>query len=188
MTIVEYNSKWTEYFQQIENILKSNLSKYAKIEHIGSTAITGMWAKPIIDIVIVINSPEDFIETKNELEKIGYSHHGDQGIIGREVFKRNINFQNEILDNISHHLYVCTIDNEEYKRHTLFRNYLNKHEKARNEYNNIKKEIIHKIGNEDRKEYVSIKATQYNWFFEKVLKEANEEEKLILGKYQSKTI
>jgi len=83
------------------------------------------------------------------------------------------------LDNISHHLYVCTIDNEEYKRHTLFRNYLNKHENARNEYNNIKKEIIHKIGNEDRKEYVSIKATQYNWFFEKVLKKANEEEKLI---------
>jgi GrpB-like predicted nucleotidyltransferase (UPF0157 family) len=89
MIIEEYNENWIKQFNQIKNILEENLSKIIKIEHIGSTAIVGMCAKPIIDIDIIIENTNDFEKIKNELEAVGYSHNGDQGIKGREAFKRN---------------------------------------------------------------------------------------------------
>jgi hypothetical protein len=52
---------------------------------------------------------------------------------------------------------------------------LNKHEKAKEEYYKIKREIIRKIGNENREKYVSIKETEYRWFFEKIIEEAKKE-------------
>jgi len=178
MVIEKYTKEWVNQFSQIEEILKQNLSKFIKIEHVGSTAIIGMCAKPIIDIIIVIESMDDFDIIKNELNFIGYFHNGNQGIEGREVFNREKIIYNKTLDEINHHLYVCTKDNDEYKRHILFRNYLNKNENEKQEYNKIKMEIIEKIGNENRKEYVEIKETEYSWFFEKVIRKAGEFENM----------
>jgi GrpB-like predicted nucleotidyltransferase (UPF0157 family) len=172
MLIEEYNENWINQYNQIKNILEKNLSKIFKIEHIGSTSITGMSAKPIIDIDVIIENINDFEITKMELEIIGYLHEGNLGIIGREVFRRNNLLKNEILDRINHHLYVCTKDNEELKRHILFRDYLITHNEAKIEYNNIKKAIIEKYGNEDREKYVVIKETEYKWFFEEIIKKA----------------
>jgi GrpB-like predicted nucleotidyltransferase (UPF0157 family) len=175
MVIEKYNEDWKNHYELIKNILENSLSKTIKIEHVGSTSISGMWAKPIIDIDIVIENVNDFEKTKKELEEIGYLHQGDQGIIGREVFKKNNIIKNEILDKINHHLYVCTKDNEEFKKHILFRDYLNKHCEMKMEYNNIKKAIIEKYGKENREKYVEIKETEYKWFFEEVLKNAEME-------------
>ena len=175
MVIEEYNDDWKNQYEQIKYILENSLSKAIKFEHVGSTSITGMWAKPIIDIDVVIESINDFEKTKDELKIIGYLHEGDMGIIGREVFKKDNVIKNEILDKVNHHLYVCTKDNEELKRHILFRDYLNKHNEVKIEYNNIKKAIIKKYGNEDREKYVEIKETEYKWFFEEVLKKAEME-------------
>ena len=175
MVIVEYNKNWKKQFIQIKNILDNNLSKIVTIEHVGSTAIIGMCAKPIIDIDIIIENINDFEKTKNKLELIGYFHEGDLGIIGRESFKRNNIIINDILDKIKHHLYICTKDNEELKRHILFRDYLNKYSNKKMEYYDIKKAIIEKYGNEDREKYVTIKENDYKSFFEKIIKEAEEE-------------
>ena len=172
MVIVEYNDNWKKQFIQIKNILENNLNKIITIEHVGSTAIIGMCAKPIIDIDIVIENINDFEKTKNELELIGYFHEGDLGIIGRESFKRKNTKKNELLDKINHHLYVCTKDNEELIRHILFRDYLNKHSNKKMGYYDIKKTIIEKYGNEDREKYVSTKENDYKCFFEKIIKEA----------------
>jgi GrpB-like predicted nucleotidyltransferase (UPF0157 family) len=172
MIIEEYNENWIKYFGQIKTMLENNVTKAIKIEHVGSTAITGMRAKPVIDIDIVINNNDDFENTRKELALIGYSHEGNLGIMGREVFKRNGITKNEILDKINHHLYVCAKDNEELNRHILFRDYLNRHHEIKTEYNNIKKSIIEKHGNENREKYVSIKETEYKWFFEKTIRAA----------------
>jgi GrpB-like predicted nucleotidyltransferase (UPF0157 family) len=89
MVIVDYNEEWTMHFNKIKNVLEENLSPIVKIEHIGSTAIKGMCAKPIIDIVIVVKDDDNFIQIKNELElKFGYYHVGNWGIPEREVFKK----------------------------------------------------------------------------------------------------
>ena len=178
MVIEEYNIEWKNKFSQIKQILENNLCNYIDIEHVGSTASIGMWAKPIIDIIIVIENRKNFDQIKNNLENIGYFHNGDQGIPGREVFKRNKILHNNVLDNIPHHLYVCEINNLEYRRHKLFWNYLNKHEKHKMEYNRIKHEILEKVGKNNRKDYVIMKENEYKWFFEDIIKKASEEEKM----------
>ena len=89
MVIEQYNEDWIKHFNEIKNILENNLTKIIKIEHVGSTAIIGMYAKPIIDVDIVIKN-NDFEKTKEELELIGYLYEGNLGIIGREAFSRKI--------------------------------------------------------------------------------------------------
>jgi len=172
MMIEEYNENWIKQFKKIQNILENNLSGVVKIEHVGSTAIIGMPAKPIIDIDVVIDNKNDFTIVKGDLKIIGYTHKGNLGIGGREMFERDNSYNEETLDKINHHLYVCTKDNEELNRHILFRDYLNKNEKAKKEYIEIKREIIKKVGNHNRQEYVLLKESEYNWFFEKIIKEA----------------
>ena len=146
MIIVNYDIKWPESFLLLKNELSRSISIKHDIQHVGSTSIPGMRAKPIIDIDIAIENKNDFSQIKNELMHIGYSHEGDLGIPGREVFKREGTRENKYLDTIAHHLYVCAIDNEEYKRHILFRDYLIKHEEIRDAYNQIKMNIINTHG------------------------------------------
>jgi len=89
MNIVEkYNTAWPSWFEQIKSRLQVQLQGiFHTIEHVGSTAIPGMVAKPIIDIDIVIE-PGSFPRVRDHLAMIGYTHQGDQGISGWEVFKR----------------------------------------------------------------------------------------------------
>lgn len=133
--VEDYNPKWKDEFKSIENELLSVLSgKIISIEHVGSTSVEGLAAKPIIDIDVVID--QNFEEVKKSLECIGYMHEGDLGIAGREAF----NYENKP-HLMLHHLYVCNKDNEELFRHITFRNYLRKHKEDREKYSDIKKEM-----------------------------------------------
>ena len=174
MVIVPYDEKWSKDFCNIKSVLLKYLSIPVIIEHVGSTSIVGMYAKPIIDLVIAIDKSE-FQIIKNDLFKIGYIHEGDLGIIGREAFKRENIIKYQYLDEIIHHLYVCSLDNTEYKRFILFRNYLRNHSDKRDEYKKIKMEIIDKYGQDNREKYVSIKENEYKWFFENIIEKAKHE-------------
>jgi GrpB-like predicted nucleotidyltransferase (UPF0157 family) len=174
MVVVPYDEKWPESFALIKSVLDGALSRAVGIEHIGSTSIPGMHAKPVIDIDVVIRDVIDLPLTSEELSGIGYLHAGDQGIPGREVFKRDEGFHLELLDEIRHHLYVCAVDSSEYLRHMFFRDYLREHADARDEYNRIKLEILHKYGPDDREGYVAAKENEYKWFFEDVIARSKE--------------
>ena len=143
-----------------------------QVQHVGSTSIPGMKAKPIIDIDVGLEKWDDFENTKSALASIGYEHEGDKGITGREAFCRNGKAHNEILDSIDHHLYICSFDNDEYKRHIRFRDYLRNHDEARDRYNHIKEEILAKVGPENRAGYVQMKEDNYRDFFEEIIGKA----------------
>ena len=172
MVIVNYNEKWPQDFLKIKNELLKVLTVQCEVQHVGSTSIPGMKAKPIIDIDVGLENWADFEAVKKSLAEIGYEHEGDRGITGREAFGRNGLVHNEVLDSIDHHLYVCSVDNEEYKRHILFRDYLRKHTEARDRYNQIKEEILAKVGSENRAGYVQMKEEEYGDFFEDVINKA----------------
>ena len=172
MVVVEYDKKWPDNFLKIKDLLKKVLSMTCQIQHVGSTSIPGMKAKPIIDIDVGLENWSDFEKVKSELATIGYLHEGDRGITGREAFCRDGKVFNEFLDTIDHHLYVCSVDNEEYKRHILFRNYLRSHNEARDRYNQIKEEILAKVGSENRTGYVQMKEDEYRDFFEEIIEKA----------------
>ena len=174
MLILPYQKSWTEDFYRIKEVISSTLDTLnITIEHIGSTAVPGLAAKPIIDIDLVYSLPGDFEVIKRGLEKLGYYHNGNQGIPHREVFKRrNNNFSHEVLDGIDHHLYVCFMDSPELKRHIAFRDYLQDNESARKKYEDLKLAIA-KMANQDRKLYAQLKEKMARGFIEDILIKAN---------------
>ncbi|MEE9439273.1 MAG: GrpB family protein [Saprospiraceae bacterium] len=175
MLIQKYNKKWVDDFNKIKEILSTVLIGINNdIEHIGSTAVPQLAAKAIIDIDIIFYDYKDFEGVKFKLEELNYYHNGDQGIDGREVFIRKSNIgRHAILDTISHHLYVCFINNEELKRHLLFRNYLRINNEARNAYQKLKIGIS-KIANEDKKLYADLKETMAKDFIEHIICSQNQ--------------
>ena len=129
-----YDECWEQDFLQIEKELREVLGELAlRIEHVGSTAVRGLSAKPVIDIDVVIKDYSQFDNVVSSLKQIGYHHEGDLGIAGREAFKYT---GKEHLK--KHHLYVCPLDSNELKRHTAFRDYLRSHPEAVREYSRIK--------------------------------------------------
>ena len=137
MVVVDkYTDKWKQDFLDIKSELEKALGDTApRIEHVGSTSVEGLSAKPVIDIDVVIEDESHLNEAISRLASIGYRHEGDLGIKGREAFKYD--GKTHLL---KHHLYVCTKDSSELKRHLTFRDYLRSNEEAVNEYGSIKEE------------------------------------------------
>ncbi len=170
MLLENYQVRWIRDFGLIRKILKRSLQGVnCAVEHIGSTAVPGLCAKPIIDIDLVYGEESDFGKIKSVLEELGYYHNGDQGISGREVFKRKGD-QDPLseLDTISHHLYICHVDNQELKRHLVFRNYLRSNERARKTYAKLKEKIAEEAG-QDRKRYAALKQEAARDFVEQAI-------------------
>lgn len=140
--IVEsYNPKWVEEFEKIKNeILPLIKDDIISFEHVGSTSVVGLWAKPVIDIDIVIDDGKlpAIIEM---LATIGYVHRGDLGIIGREAFGYN---GEEKANLMKHHLYVCHKDSEEMRKHIALREYLKNSPEYCEKYSNVKIEMAKK--------------------------------------------
>lgn len=136
VVVLPYDEQWKQDFLTIKDELKSALGQLAKgIEHVGSTSVEGLSAKPIIDIDVVIKDYTVFDEVISALDAIGYRHEGDLGIAGREAFKYDGK------DHLrKHHLYVCPEDSPELKRHIAFRDYLRTHPDDVREYSHIKEE------------------------------------------------
>jgi GrpB-like predicted nucleotidyltransferase (UPF0157 family) len=176
MLIQEYKESWVEDFNEIKKVITEALVNLpVSIEHIGSTAIPQLAAKPIIDIDIVYPENAAFDELKIRLEKIGYYHAGNQGIPDREVFKRdNTAGKHKVLDFIAHHLYACPADSEELQRHILFRDYLIKIDEARVQYQNLKYEIAEEA-HQDRKKYAQLKEVKAKEFVNSIIAKAKRE-------------
>lgn len=134
IVVLPYNEEWKQDFLQIKAELTNALGQLAiEIEHIGSTSVPGLSAKPIIDIDVVMKDDSELERAVSALGKIGYQHEGNLGIAGREAFKYD---GKEHLR--KHHLYVCPEDSPELKRHLAFRDYLRTHPDAVREYSRIK--------------------------------------------------
>jgi GrpB-like predicted nucleotidyltransferase (UPF0157 family) len=149
VTLVEkYNPIWPVWFEEIKAYLGKRVSKASlRIEHIGSTSIRGMIAKPIIDIIIVIE-PGTFPQMKKILEEMGYYYRGDLGQKDREVFR--------LIDETPlplHHLYVCAEGQIDLVQETAFRDYMRKHKKDRERLGILKWELCEKFNN-DRQLYM----------------------------------
>ncbi len=134
--VLPYDENWKNEFEKIRHELSEALGELAlSIEHVGSTSVQGLSAKPIIDIDVVINDTSLLNDIIASLQSIGYKHEGDLGIPGREAFKYD---GKEHL--MKHHLYVCAKDSLELKRHISFRDYLKSHPEAISEYSRTKEE------------------------------------------------
>lgn len=171
MLIKKYSPGWIHDFESLKRQIEIALPglNYT-IEHVGSTSVPGLDSKPIIDTDIIYSTPADFMNIKRGLEKAGYSHHGNQDIQHRDVFKRSGNSENETLDGIPHHLYVCLDGSEALERHISTRNYLRKHDWARMKYQEMKYDLAEKA-KQDRKIYAILKEIHMNEFIDWMVEE-----------------
>lgn len=136
VVVLPYDERWEQAFTQIKDEIQAALGSLAlRIEHVGSTSVRGLSAKPIIDIDVVIRDYSVFDAVVTALKEIGYQHEGDLGIAAREAFKYDGKAHLQ-----KHHLYVCPQDSAELKRHIAFRNYLRSNPEAVREYGRIKEE------------------------------------------------
>lgn len=174
MLIQKYNPEWTQNFEDIKLELDIALIHLDyKIEHVGSTSVPNLASKPIIDIDIIHQHNAEFDNIKNRLLSIGYYHNGNQGIEGREVFKRDGITKNPLLDHVKHHLYVCPINSKALRRHLLFRDCLRKNEAAKMEYQSMKYKLAEEA-NQDKKRYAQLKELSVNDFIDSLIDANNQ--------------
>lgn len=151
--VLPYDEGWTDAFEAIRTELDAALGGMAfAVEHIGSTSVIGMWAKPCIDIDVVIKDYSVFDEVLERLAAIGYIHEGDLGIRGREAFRYT-----DKPHLMTHHLYVCPEDSEELFRHITFRNYLRSDPEAVAKYSDIK-QVAARLYPDDIDKYIEYKS------------------------------
>jgi GrpB-like predicted nucleotidyltransferase (UPF0157 family) len=146
ITIEDYDPLWPEKFETLRSRIAPVLNGLATaIEHVGSTAVPGLAAKPIIDIDILLGSATHLPLVYTRLGSLGYEHRGDLGVAGREAFRTPPR-------QIAHHLYVCPPGSQEYSRHIAFRDYLRTHPEDVSAYAALKRNLAHKFAT-DREAY-----------------------------------
>jgi GrpB-like predicted nucleotidyltransferase (UPF0157 family) len=152
--IVEpWQPEWKTAFEAIRAEVEAALGdRILSIQHVGSTSVEGMSAKPCIDLDVVIRDYGAFDRVAAGLASIGYIHEGDLGIPGREAFRYD-----DKAHLMRHHLYVCPRDSRELRRHITFREYLKSHPEAVKEYSAVKEEAARRYPN-DIDGYMAFKA------------------------------
>ena len=134
VVVVPYDKAWKNAFEEIKTEIEAEIGDLIiGIEHVGSTSVEGMSAKPCIDMDVIIKDYSVFAAVVDGLKAIGYIHEGDLGIKGREAFKYSGKEHLQM-----HHLYVCPKYSEELHRHVTFRDFLRSNPEAVKKYSLIK--------------------------------------------------
>lgn len=140
-----YDEQWAYEFIKIRdfyNRIFKDLSFKVKVVHVGSTSVTGLSAKPILDIDLIIDHVENKQVVIDVLEANGYKHEGNLGLKGREAFSYELSKLPE--DFMAHHLYLCHKDNIHYKNHVKLKKHLAENKEAVKAYSALKIQLAEK--------------------------------------------
>jgi GrpB-like predicted nucleotidyltransferase (UPF0157 family) len=150
-----YSEEWKQLFEQEKAILLAVLEDdivdghILDIQHVGSTSIPGMPAKPIIDIAIAVQDFEEARRCVPKLESLGYEYRGENGIPRRHYFNKG--------DPRTHHLHMNEISSADWRNMLAFRDYLIAHPQAAQEYASLKLRLAQQYP-QDRMAYLDAKA------------------------------
>jgi GrpB-like predicted nucleotidyltransferase (UPF0157 family) len=160
--VAAYDERWPALFGAESTRLQAALAAAGldvALEHMGSTAVPGLAAKPIIDILGGLRVEGDRMAAIAALVAAGYVHRGEQGIPGRDFFRRG--------DPRRYHLHLTVIDSAFWNDHRAFRDWLRAHPEVAAEYARLKVELATRHPG-DRESYTDGKTE----FVRRVLDEA----------------
>ena len=159
--VVDYDPNWPIIFADLSRVIAESLGELAlSIEHVGSTSVPGLAAKPIVDFDVVVESRRAVSESIEHLARLGYIHQGDLGVPGREAFRHG--GDDEVPRDGSgrkwptHNLYVCAKDNEALALHLAFRDYMRQNPKEAAAYAELKRGLAQQFPH-DMDAYVNAK-------------------------------
>lgn len=161
MTVVDYDPSWPAQFEKLRSQIWEAVGELAvSVEHVGSTSVPGLAARPIIDIDVVVASIADLGRVIERLAMMGYAHCGDLGIEGREAFQSPPGLPR-------HHLYACVRGSTALNNHLTVRDWLRRNSAAAAQYGMLKKRLA-ALTPEDIDKYIPGKTD----FLLEVLREA----------------
>jgi GrpB-like predicted nucleotidyltransferase (UPF0157 family) len=150
VVVVGYDESWPSLFEEFAGPIRRVVAGLgAEVEHVGSTAVPGLAAKPIIDIDVVVRSGDDVPDAVEALRTLGYVYQGDKGIPGREAFLWPQGAP-------PHHVYVVVRGSDPYANHVGFRDHLRTHPGVAGEYGALKLELAERY-RDDRLAYTDAK-------------------------------
>ncbi len=162
-SVSEYDPNWVNQFNSIkEFLLKVFKNKALQIEHVGSTSVVGMMAKPIIDVLVIVSKMENFDKEKEEMINAEYEW-GENYIAPNTLIFFKLSLHGEKLENI----HVCEQDTPKTKQFLVMRDFFRIFPEKAEEYSNLKKLNAEKYPS-DYPAYREAKAA----FLEKIEKEA----------------
>lgn len=157
--VVSYQPEWVQCFQEEAVVLRAVLKEHAlQVEHIGSTAIAGMDAKPIIDVMVAVSHLEQAKTLVPAIEALGYEYLPDEPPPDRLFFAKGPQSKR------THHLSLTEPAATFYRNMFVFRDYLRTHEPVAEAYRKLKKELAQQYPDQ-RALYTAGKVT----FVERVL-------------------
>lgn len=135
--LVDHNPLWEEKFKAEAALIKNIFGpQMVSLHHIGSTAIPGIKAKPIIDLLGEVKDIRAVTSFNEQMSAIGYQAKGEMGITGRQYFRKG----NGIVH--THHLHIFQAGHPEIRRHLAFVDYLKSHPSEAQEYSTLKVRLV----------------------------------------------
>jgi GrpB-like predicted nucleotidyltransferase (UPF0157 family) len=135
LVVADYDNAWPTLFEEISRPIRHVVGELgAVVEHVGSTAVPGLAAKPVVDIDVVVTSGSDVPLAIERLRALGYVYQGNKGITGREAFMWPPGAP-------PHHLYVVVSRTRPHADHVQIRDYLRRHADVAAEYAALKKDL-----------------------------------------------
>jgi GrpB-like predicted nucleotidyltransferase (UPF0157 family) len=151
LTLIPYHNEWPHIYEQDARQIREALGGHIlDIQHIGSTSIPGMIAKPILDIGIAVKSFELATVCITPLEKLGYEYRGEHGMPRRHYFVRG--------NPRTHHIHMLEVTSEDWARHLRFRDRLRDDPVLAEEYANLKRDLSRKY-HDNRQAYQDAKSS-----------------------------
>ena len=141
VVVLDYDPEWPRVFETLRSFVWNAVADIAiSIEHVGSTSVPGLAAKPVIDIDVVV--PDGRVSDGiARLSALGYEHRGDLGVPDREAFFRPP-------QSPPHHLYLCPSTSSALANHLAIRDHLRANQAVANAYGNLKKRLAAEYAND----------------------------------------
>lgn len=141
ITIVEWTPEWEDEFRSEQSRIRDAIGQHiSAIEHIGSTAVPDLGAKPVIDILVGVERLAEAENCIEPLEHLGYEYcpEFEDEMPNRRYFRKTASGRH------THHLHVVAQGGDFWERHLLFRDYLREHDDVVRQYDELKRELAEK--------------------------------------------
>lgn len=143
--IEDYSPEWAIAFEKLRSVYTKHLEDLiSDIQHVGSTSVAGLAAKPVIDIDLIIDKRDVLAPLISKLAALDYEFMGDLGIKDREAFKRKSILtpdDGSKREWPSHNLYVCLRDSVALRNHLTVRDFLRANSEKANQYGELKRRL-----------------------------------------------
>lgn len=153
--IVDYRAEWPEMFEvERARLVEVFRGLEVRIEHVGSTSVPGLPAKPIIDICVGLARLDDAVARRPGLELLGYEYVPTYEV---QIPERRY-FRRPVVHPRTHHLHCLVADGDEWRRHLGFRRRLRSDPELRDAYATLKRDLAGRFGR-DRRGYTEAKSS-----------------------------